>query len=196
MEDDHPYHLVVVAGQEVPTHSGVPRGWAGVTKGLSVRGGAHKKEEAEKKDKDKEEKKDKEKKDKENSLEQGKAKDSDKDKDKGKDGDKANSKVIKSKDGTEEMAQDRNKQGQPVADKERPERPLERCNDDATDDSSDEEDELPELPSEQDARPHPSPTVPAPHSPTVHKHPQGPKGWSTMLDGGSARTRCIRTPRG
>ena len=37
-ENKHPYHIVVVAGQECPTPSGVPRGLGGVMKGVSVRG--------------------------------------------------------------------------------------------------------------------------------------------------------------
>ncbi|ORY22769.1 hypothetical protein BCR39DRAFT_550917 [Naematelia encephala] len=41
-ESAHPYHIVVVAGQECPTHSGVPRGLAGgLMKG--VRGAGHRK---------------------------------------------------------------------------------------------------------------------------------------------------------
>ena len=40
-EHGHPYHIVVVAGQECPTHSGVPRGWGGgLVKGVRA---AHKK---------------------------------------------------------------------------------------------------------------------------------------------------------
>ena len=35
-EDGHPYHIVVVANQEAPTQSGVPRGLGGgITKGLA-----------------------------------------------------------------------------------------------------------------------------------------------------------------
>jgi hypothetical protein len=49
VEDKHPYHIIVVAGQECPTPSGVPRGLGGVMKGMSVRVGHNKK-----KDKDKE----------------------------------------------------------------------------------------------------------------------------------------------
>jgi hypothetical protein len=52
IENKHPYHIIVVAGQECPTPSGVPRGLGGVMKGMSVRVGHHKK-----KDKDKEENK-------------------------------------------------------------------------------------------------------------------------------------------
>jgi hypothetical protein len=49
VENKHPYHIVVIAGQECPTPSGVPRGLGGVMKGMSIRVGHHKK-----KDKDKE----------------------------------------------------------------------------------------------------------------------------------------------
>ncbi|RXK38371.1 hypothetical protein M231_04413 [Tremella mesenterica] len=49
VEDSHPYHIVVVAGQECPTHSGVPRGLGGgLMKGVSMTG--------HRKDKDKEQK--------------------------------------------------------------------------------------------------------------------------------------------
>ena len=45
VEHKHPYHIIVVAGQECPTPSGVPRGLGGVMKGVSVRVGHHKKKE-------------------------------------------------------------------------------------------------------------------------------------------------------
>jgi hypothetical protein len=112
VEDAHPYHIVVVAGQEVPTHSGVPRGLAGVTKGLGGRGG-HRKDEAGRKEGD-----------------------------------------SKSKD-------DDSNHCQSV------------------------DDEL-EFPLDQEGMERsPSPITPAPHTPPVYKHPQGAKGWSTMLDGES-----------
>jgi hypothetical protein len=42
-ENAHPYHIVVVAGQECPTHSGIPRGvGGGLIKG--VRNPAHRKD--------------------------------------------------------------------------------------------------------------------------------------------------------
>lgn len=45
----HPYHIVVVAGQECPTDSGVPRGLGGgIMKGMSVRGGRKEREQKEK----------------------------------------------------------------------------------------------------------------------------------------------------
>jgi hypothetical protein len=37
VEHKHPYHIIVVAGQECPTPSGVPRGVGGLMKGVSVR---------------------------------------------------------------------------------------------------------------------------------------------------------------
>lgn len=54
--DAHPYHIVVVAGQECPTESGVPRGLGGgVIRGMKL-GQQHRKD----KDKDKKGDKDKE----------------------------------------------------------------------------------------------------------------------------------------
>jgi hypothetical protein len=51
----HPYHIVVVAGQECPTHSGAPRGiGGGIMKGVHVRS-AHRKEKEERKRKEDEE---------------------------------------------------------------------------------------------------------------------------------------------
>lgn len=51
IEDKHPYHIVVIAGQECPTPSGVPRGLGGVMKGMSVRVGHKKKDKEDKEDK-------------------------------------------------------------------------------------------------------------------------------------------------
>lgn len=49
----HPYHIVVVAGQECPTDSGVPRGLGGgIMKGMSVRGGRKEREQKEKETKE------------------------------------------------------------------------------------------------------------------------------------------------
>lgn len=66
VEDKHPYHIVVVAAQECPTDSGVPRGLGGgIMKGVSGRVGHRKEKEKEKEkekwthDKDGEEKPDK-----------------------------------------------------------------------------------------------------------------------------------------
>jgi hypothetical protein len=52
VENKHPYHIVVIAGQECPTPSGVPRGLGGVMKGMSVRVG-HRKKDKEEKESDK-----------------------------------------------------------------------------------------------------------------------------------------------
>ena len=50
VENKHPYHIVVIAGQECPTHSGVPRGLGGgLMKGVHVRGSVHRKDKDEKK---------------------------------------------------------------------------------------------------------------------------------------------------
>lgn len=59
IENAHPYHIVVIAGQECPTPSGAPRGLGGgLIKGVTLR---HKKEIKEKKEREKEkEMKDKE----------------------------------------------------------------------------------------------------------------------------------------
>ncbi|WWC85358.1 uncharacterized protein L201_000221 [Kwoniella dendrophila CBS 6074] len=59
VENVHPYHIVVVAGQECPTLSGAPRGLGGgLVKGVTIR---HRKAKEEKKEKEEEKEKEKEK---------------------------------------------------------------------------------------------------------------------------------------
>lgn len=66
--DSHPYHIVVVAGQECPTESGVPRGLGGgVIRGMKL-GGMQKKDKDKDKDKDKEKDRDKKEKEEEDTL--------------------------------------------------------------------------------------------------------------------------------
>jgi hypothetical protein len=116
-ENKHPYHIVVVAGQECPTHSGVPRGLGGgLMKGVHVRA-AHRREKEEKK---------------------------------------------KEKEDETGMSFEEGYGGLRT--------PQMETDEDAEDDS-------------RGGTPSPTPSTPVLHA---HKHQQGSKGWSTMLDGESS----------
>ncbi|WVQ70227.1 uncharacterized protein L199_008453 [Kwoniella botswanensis] len=171
VENAHPYHVVVVAGQECPTLSGAPRGLGGgLVKGVTLRHRKEKdiaKEKEKEKEKDKEREKDKE--DKEVETDKNKTEEKPEDKEKLKTKEKARPDLKLKKD---TLDVDRDDGGTRSADQ---------------DDSSD--DDTPKDSSDQRSRAN-SPMTP--HTPFLHRGQPAAKGWSQMLDdyfcGPNART--------
>ncbi|WRT67003.1 uncharacterized protein IL334_003969 [Kwoniella shivajii] len=165
VENGHPYHIVVIAGQECPTLSGAPRGLGGgLVKGVTLR---HRKEKEKEKEKDKDKEKEKE-------------KEMEKD-DEGITPDEK--KLTKATD--IEKAKEK-------SELKPPRNTLDVDRDDAGSRSADSSDEEETKGSSEQRSRAASPMTP--HTPFLHRHQPAvaPKGWSQMLDdyfcGPNART--------
>ncbi|WWD01539.1 hypothetical protein V866_008484 [Kwoniella sp. B9012] len=177
VENAHPYHIVVVAGQECPTLSGAPRGLGGgLVKGVTLR---HRKDKEIAKEKEKEREKEREREKEKEKEQEGENKETEADKnridEKSEDKEKLKTKEkarpdLKLKKDTLDV--DRDDGGARSADQ---------------DDSSD--DDTPRDSSDQRSRAN-SPMTP--HTPFLHRGQPAAKGWSQMLDdyfcGPNART--------
>lgn len=170
IEDAHPYHIVVVAGQECPTESGVPRGLAGgVLRGMKL--GNHLRKEKKDKEKEKEKENDKEGKELEKEaaehLEEAIQ-------------NEAKGEKVKERDGKEGLGVPKDSREQASAD---------RSTSLLAPGQTDEADSSESTEMSRSGSPAPASQTGSSaalgHTPSLHRHQhhQGSKGWSTMLDG-------------
>ncbi|ORX39732.1 hypothetical protein BD324DRAFT_606986 [Kockovaella imperatae] len=167
-EHGHPYHIVVVAGQECPTHSGVPRGWGGgLMKGVR---GAHKKHKDERQ--------------KEGDKAVIGEEDEEMDEDEGSEAALHVNEVQRLK--VEERATAQSNKCSPLPSPRRPQSPAGNKSDDAS--SADGHCKSPRVPIDDDEgrsqRLSHSSSMERGHGSLLHRHNHGggSKGWSTMLD--------------